>query len=44
MIPLVTYDFGAFKLNAVYLPKISPYNDVAAFGFYVGIPLGRATR
>jgi hypothetical protein len=41
MIPLVTYDIGPVKLNAVYLPKIAPYNEVAAFGFYIGIPLGR---
>ena len=44
MIPLVTYDFGPFKVNAVYLPKIEPYNEVAAFGFYISIPLGRAAQ
>jgi hypothetical protein len=44
MIPLISYDFGPFKLNAVYLPKIAPYNEVAAFGFYIGVPLGREAR
>jgi hypothetical protein len=41
MIPLITYDFGPFKLNAVYFPKVTSYNDIAAYGFYIGIPLGR---
>lgn len=44
MIPLVTYDFGPVKLNAVYLPKFRPYNEVAAFGFYLSIPLGQRAR
>jgi hypothetical protein len=38
MIPLVTYDFGRVKLNAVYFPKFGHYNEVAAFGFYLSIP------
>jgi hypothetical protein len=38
MIPLVTYDFGRFRLNAVYFPKFGHYNEIAAFGFYLGIP------
>jgi hypothetical protein len=37
--PLVTYDVGRIKLNAVYFPKVGHYNQVAAFGFYLGIPL-----
>lgn len=41
LIPLVTYDAGRFKLNAVYFPKFGNYNEVEAFGFYVGIPFGR---
>lgn len=41
MFPLVTYDFGPVKVNAVYFPKVANYNEVAAFGFYVSIPLGR---
>lgn len=38
LIPLVTYDFGRFKLNAVYFPKFGHYNEIAAFGFYLSIP------
>jgi len=41
MVPVVTYDIGRVKLNAVYFPKFGNYNKVAAFGFYLGIPLGR---
>ncbi|MEO8157971.1 MAG: hypothetical protein ABI648_09260 [Betaproteobacteria bacterium] len=39
MIPLITYDLGPLKLNAVYFPKIGHYNEVAAYGFYLSIPL-----
>lgn len=38
MIPLVTYDFGRYTLNAVYFPKFGHYNEVAALGFYLGLP------
>jgi len=41
MFPLVTYDMGPVKLNAVYFPKVANYNEVAAFGFYIGIPLAQ---
>jgi hypothetical protein len=41
MFPVVTYDMGPVKLNAVYFPKIANYNEVAAFGLYVSIPLGQ---
>lgn len=41
MFPLVTYDLGPVKLNAVYFPKVANYNKIAAFGFYLSIPLGR---
>lgn len=44
MIPLITYDFGRIKLNAVYFPKFGHYNEVAAFGFYISIPLARQAR
>jgi hypothetical protein len=44
MVPLITYDMGPIKLNAAYLPKIGHYNEVAAFGFYLSIPLGRWAR
>ena len=41
MFPLVTYDFGPVKVNAVYFPKVANYNEVAAFGLYFSVPLGR---
>jgi hypothetical protein len=41
MFPLVTYDLGPVKLNAVYFPKVANYNEVAAFGFYISIPMGQ---
>lgn len=44
MFPLVTYDAGRVKLNAVYLPKFGEFNEVAAFGFYVSIPIGQRAR
>lgn len=44
MIPLVTYDLGTVKLNAVYFPKVTSYNEIAAFGFYISFPLGRWLR
>ncbi|MEO8157911.1 MAG: hypothetical protein ABI648_08955 [Betaproteobacteria bacterium] len=40
MIPLVTCDFGRFKLNAVHLAKVARYNEIVAFAFYIGIPFG----
>jgi hypothetical protein len=44
MIPLITYDLGRIKLNAVYLPKFGDHNKVAAWGFYFSIPLGQWVR
>jgi hypothetical protein len=44
MFPLITYDMGKIKLNAVYYPKFQKYNDVAAFGFYISIPFGQRTE
>lgn len=41
MIPLLTYDLGAVKLNAVYFPKVASYNEIATYGFYISLPLGR---
>jgi len=38
MIPLITYDFGRIKVNAVYFPKFGNRNEVAAIGLYVSIP------
>ncbi len=44
MIPLITYDLGRVKLNAVYFPKVANYNEIAAFGFYISIPFGQGAR
>jgi len=44
MIPLVTYDLGPIQLNAVYFPKFANYNEVAAFGFYATLPVGKWLR
>jgi len=41
MIPLITYDLGPVKLNAVYFPKVGHYNQIDAFGFYLSLPIGR---
>lgn len=38
-IPLVSYDFGSFRLNAVYAPRVRDINEFAVFGFYASIPL-----
>ena len=37
-IPIVTYDLGAFKVNAMFVPKYGEYNRFAVFGFYFSIP------
>lgn len=42
-VPLLTYDLGRIKLNAIYLPKAGE-NKIDAFGFYVSIPLGQWAR
>jgi hypothetical protein len=39
-IPLLTYDLGPVKLNAIYVPQVRPYNEFAVFGLYFSIPLG----
>lgn len=44
MFPLITYDAGPVKLNAVYFPKLGDFNEVAAFGFYISIPFGQWAR
>ena len=38
-IPLLTYDFGPVKVNAIYVPKYGDYNQFAVFGVYFSIPL-----
>lgn len=40
-IPVLTYDLGAVKLNALYVPRYGKYNQFAVFGFYFTLPLGR---
>jgi hypothetical protein len=40
-LPVLTYDLGRATLNAVYAPRYGNYNEVALFGFYFGVPLGR---
>jgi hypothetical protein len=37
-IPVVTYDFGIVKLNAIYIPRYRDYNQFAAFGLMFSIP------
>lgn len=44
MIPLVTWDLGRIKLNAVYFPKFGHHNQVDVLGFYLSLPLGILAR
>lgn len=37
-LPILTYDFGAVKLNATYIPRIRDFNDFAVYGFYFSLP------
>lgn len=41
MFPLITYDMGRVKLNAVYFPKFGQYSKVDAYGVYISIPFGQ---
>jgi len=41
-IPVLTYDLGAVKLNAIYVPRYGDYNQFAVFGFYFSIPLAKS--
>lgn len=41
-IPILTYDLGAVKVNAIYVPRYSEYNKFAVFGFYLSVPLRSA--
>lgn len=43
-LPTATYDFGAVKLNAIYVPRYGKYNQFAVFGFYFSMPLGSFAR
>jgi hypothetical protein len=40
-IPVLTYDLGAVKLNAIYAPRFRQANNFAVFGLYFSFPLGR---
>ena len=40
-IPLLTYDLGAVKLNAVYAPRYRQHNEFAVFGLYLSIPFSK---
>lgn len=37
-IPVLTYDLGPVKLNAIYIPRYGDYNQFAAFGLMFSIP------
>jgi hypothetical protein len=39
--PVLSYDFGAVVLNAMYVPVYREYNQFAVFGFYLSVPLRR---
>jgi hypothetical protein len=41
-IPILTYDMGPVKLNAIYVPRYGDYNQFAVFGFYFSVPLRSA--
>lgn len=38
-IPRLTYDFGAVKLNATYIPKVPQFNAFSVFAIYLTIPI-----
>lgn len=40
-LPIVTYDLGTVKLNAIYVPRYGDYNQFAVFGLYFSIPFGK---
>jgi hypothetical protein len=37
-LPILSYNFGAVKLNAVYVPRVAGYNEFAVYGFYFSMP------
>ena len=43
-LPTATYDLGAVKLNAIYVPRFGEYNQFAVFGLYFSMPLGNVAR
>lgn len=38
LLPVVTYDFGRVKVNAMYAPRYRGYNEFAVFGLYFSLP------
>jgi len=38
-LPILSYDFGRVKLNAIYVPRYGDRNEFAVFGFYLSVPL-----
>lgn len=40
-LPILTWDLGAVKLNAIYVPKYREYNRFAVFGLYFSLPLAK---
>ena len=43
-LPIVTYDFGPVKLNAMYVPRYRDYNQFAVYGFYFSLPFGHTPK
>ena len=37
-LPIVTYDLGTVKVNAIYVPRYGEHNQFAVFGLYFSIP------
>lgn len=40
-IPILSYDLGPVKLNALYVPRYGNYNEFAVFGFYFSVPFAK---
>jgi hypothetical protein len=38
-LPIASYDFGPFTLNATYVPRFREINQLAVFGLYLSLPL-----
>jgi hypothetical protein len=39
-IPRISYDFGAVRVNAIYVPQFGSYSRYSTFGFYFTTPIG----
>ena len=40
-LPILTYDLGSVKLNAVYIPRYGDYNRFAVLGLYFSLPVAK---